>query len=404
MDQDINFNTNISTGPFDSNEKDNLSSECQEEVEYTPQKRFTRTTLYLLAMTISLLGNSAVIMIVRKNGRMRTLTHYLIVNMAVADLLVTIFHMPYKLQIQLTNRHAVVIGGPVGLLICKLVGYTQDVSIACSVLSLMSMAIDRFMVIVFPFKRITLLQRTRYVIISLWLVSFLVCSPLLYANRMEEYQGAFYCYEEWSPLFDPLTGGQNYTIMQFALFYAVPLFVITVLYTFLVFKVWKRSVPGQAAPGLRPHRTHSVAKKNLLKLLIIIVCVFAASWLPYHVIYFLQFSSDMYINCNVPETIMFYCLFVGHANSAINPCVYFVLHKEYRRGLAQLARQVCCLRDLNVCGCAVRRFFSFDLKAAAERNDYSEYPTSLAENKDKILDWNQVVTTRASPIQSCSTL
>lgn len=88
---------------------------------------------------------------------------------------------------------------------------------------------------------------------------------------------------------------------------------------------------------------------------------------------------------------MYYCLFVGHANSAINPCVYFVLHKEYRRGLAQLARQVCCLRDLDVCGCAVRQFFSFDLKAAAERNDYSEYPTSLAENKEKILDWNQVV-------------
>lgn len=103
---------------------------------------------------------------------------------------------------------------------------------------------------------------------------------------------------------------------------------------YFTFKIWKRSVPGQAAPGLRPHRTHSVAKKNLLKLLIIIVCVFAASWLPYHVIYFLQFSSDMYINCNVPETIMFYCLFVGHANSAINPCVYFVIHKEYRSGFA----------------------------------------------------------------------
>ena len=103
MDQDINFNTNISTGPFDSNEKHNLSSECQEET----QKRFTRTTLCLLAMTNSLPWNSAVIMIVRKNRRIRTLTHYLIVNMAEADLLIIIFHMPYKLQIQLTNRHTV---------------------------------------------------------------------------------------------------------------------------------------------------------------------------------------------------------------------------------------------------------------------------------------------------------
>ena len=178
MDQDINFNTNISTGPFDSNEKNNLSSECQEEEGYTAQKRFTRTTLYLLAMTISLLGNSAVIMIVRKNRRMRSLTHYLIVNMAVADLLITIFYMPYKLQMQLTNRYAVMIGGPVGLLICELVSYTQDVSIACSVLPLMSIAIDRFMAIVFPFKRITLLQRTRYFSLVHVFLS-LLSSPIL---------------------------------------------------------------------------------------------------------------------------------------------------------------------------------------------------------------------------------
>ena len=39
MDQDINFNTNIPTGPFDSNEKDNLSSECQAKKKKNTQRR-----------------------------------------------------------------------------------------------------------------------------------------------------------------------------------------------------------------------------------------------------------------------------------------------------------------------------------------------------------------------------
>ena len=76
-----------------------LTNECPVE-EYTQAKRFIRTSLYVLAMLISLLGNSAIVWIVHKNRRMRTLTHYLIVNMAVADLMITVFHMPYKLQVQ----------------------------------------------------------------------------------------------------------------------------------------------------------------------------------------------------------------------------------------------------------------------------------------------------------------
>ena len=68
---------------------DDPTFDCPEEEEYTPVKRYTRTTLYVAAMLVSLFGNSTVVWIVRKNRNMRTLTHYLIVNMAVADLLIT---------------------------------------------------------------------------------------------------------------------------------------------------------------------------------------------------------------------------------------------------------------------------------------------------------------------------
>ena len=403
MDHNNSLNSNIATEYLEANEENVLLSDCPEEEAYTSQKRFTRTTLYLVAMVISLLGNSAIIWIVRRNRRMRNLTHFLIVNMAIADLLITIFHMPYKLQVHFTSSYAVVVGGLTGKLICKLVGYTQDVSIACSVLSLMGISVDRFMAVVFPFKHALLCHKARYAVIPIWVVSFFICSPLLYANRMEEFEGDFYCYEEWSPLLDPLTGGRNYTIIQFSLFYAVPLTVITVLYSCVAFRVWHRKIPGHAASRLRRAPSHSATKKKLLRMLIIIVCLFAACWLPYHVVFFLQFSSDKYLHCNISETIMFYCLFVGHANSAVNPCIYFAIHKEYRKGLIQVTRSICCqLGDVNYSGCLLRRFSSLNLQPAPGRAERTDCPTSFPEmsNRKRSLEWNQVVVTRVTAMYS----
>lgn len=382
--------SNVSSENLDHYEQDGLLLECPDDEPYTLLTHYTRTTLYVVAMVISLLGNSAVILIVRKNRRMRTLMHHLIVNMAVADLLITIFHMPYKLKVQLTNG-ALVPRGFMGAIICKLVGYTQDVSIASSVLSLMVISIDRFMAVLFPLKSVTLLHRPCCIIIPLWITSFVMCSPLLYANRMNKLD--FYCYEEWSAFF---MDGQDYTIIQFTLLYALPLTVITVLYSCIMYRIWNRRIPGHAAPHLRHVRSHSIAKKRLLKMLIIIVCLFAACWLPYHIIFFLQFTSDESLYCSVTDTVVFYCLLVGHVNSAINPCIYFALHKEYRKSLLHIRRLICCqLEDLTVVRCPFRRFSSFNLQSA---QDPTEYPSSFPEvlNRGQRLGRNQVVVTKNS--------
>lgn len=230
--------SNISTENFDSD------VECPEEETYTSKKRLARTALYLAAIVISMSGNTIIIWIVHKNKRMRNVTHFLIVNMAVADLLITVLHMPYKLQVQLTNSTAEVFGGLTGKLICKVVGYCQDVSIASSVLTLMAISIDRFMAVVFPLRRATLNHKARYVLVPIWIVSIVACSPLLYVNRMEEHEGEFYCYEEWTTLLDSETAGRDYTIMQFILFHIWPLIVITLFYSCIAFKDWNRHVPG----------------------------------------------------------------------------------------------------------------------------------------------------------------
>ena len=385
------FPSSSSTENFDS------GVDCPEEEPHTSQKLFVRTSLYVVAMVLSLFGNVIIICIVRKNRRMRNLTHYLIINMAVADLLITVLHMPYRLQIQLRNSHALVVGGLMGKLICKLVGYSQDVSIACSVFTLMGISIDRFMAVVFPIRRATLSHKARYVLAPIWFISIVICSPLLYVNKMEEYEGEFHCYEEWAPLLESDTAGRYYTVIQFTLFYIVPLIVVGVLYSCIAFKVWNRHVPDRR--HLPRARFYSVARGKLLRMLIIIVCLFAACWLPYHVIFLLQFFDEKYLYCLIPETIMFYCLFAGHSNSAINPCVYFAIHKEYRKGLLQIIRRAGYLRRATTTlNCLRGKKCSFNLQVDIDRAAWTVSPTSYAGvlNKKPNLDsdnlaFNQVV-------------
>lgn len=124
-------------------------------------------------------------------------------------------------------------GGLPGMVICKLVGYSQNVSIDCSVLTLTAISIERFTVVMCPFKRATLNHKARYTVIPIWIISIVMCSPLLYVNQLLEYEGKFFCHEEWTPLLisEIYSPSRSYTVTHFALNYVLPLIFITVLYS-----------------------------------------------------------------------------------------------------------------------------------------------------------------------------
>lgn len=52
---------------------------------------------YLLVFLVGLMGNLAVVLVVLRSPRMRTVTNYFIVNLAVADMLVLLFCLPATL-------------------------------------------------------------------------------------------------------------------------------------------------------------------------------------------------------------------------------------------------------------------------------------------------------------------
>ena len=95
--------------------------------------------LFIVIGLVGLLGNCLVIIVILLDRKMRqSVTNIFIMNLAVADLLIMLFGVPEILQFML-NR-----GWLLGPALCKLNRYILVVALYVSILSLVSVCIERW--------------------------------------------------------------------------------------------------------------------------------------------------------------------------------------------------------------------------------------------------------------------
>ena len=328
--------SNVSSNATDSDPP----VECDYHVD-SPTEQAFKCVAYFIIMFGSLIGNVLVICVVIMNRQMRTVTNYLIVNMAVADLLITAFNMPITIK-GIVTRRLDWFDGVLADILCKVVPFSQALSVASSVLSLTAIAVDRFLAIMYPLKRYITFPISYGIMVAVWFVGTAVSCPILYAQRIILYEHKRYCVEIWTPAFRE-EAYQEFTIVIFVVFYAVPLLTMSVLYSFVVHKLWVRKVPGNqtAENQLRAEKS----KKKVLKMLLVVVILFALCWLPVYITQFIGFFNIENFPCGPPATLQFIGIFLGHANSAINPAIYVIFNSNFRKGF----------RDILLCRCRRNR-------------------------------------------------
>ena len=79
-----------------------------------------KITAFVFLMLLSMLGNALLIAVVYKNAnqRMRTPSNYFILNMACADVLLTVFSVPVSI-VDTAYSHQWLITGVAGELLCR---------------------------------------------------------------------------------------------------------------------------------------------------------------------------------------------------------------------------------------------------------------------------------------------
>lgn len=115
---------------------------------------YFKSVVYLLYIPIfifALLGNGTVCYIVQSTPRMRTVTNYFIANLALGDILMSLFCVPSSFISQYILNY-----WPFGIVLCHFVNYSQVVSVLVSAYTLVAISIDRYIAIMWPLRpRIT---------------------------------------------------------------------------------------------------------------------------------------------------------------------------------------------------------------------------------------------------------
>ena len=312
------------------------------------------TTAYAVIFIIALLGNTLDLFVVLKKSSQSTrVTNLFIANMAVADLLLTFTVMP--LQVSLSYRGFAWIGGMLGNITCKAVSYLIPVSIAATVLTMVVISFDRFYAVFYPLKE-KIFRKPKILSGIIWILSFVLMLPypMLFQVQFNLVLNVDECIQVW-PWEDPndTTYSETFSVLkifhsiEFVMLFALPLSITIVIHSLICRKMWFRIIPGNATE--RNLAAAEKSKRKVVRLLVVIVVVFALCWFPMYVNHYFWFvRRDLYAKGMLPGGVEFFNAWIGHANSAINPCLYILMSDNFRRELVSTLAGWCpCLRRFN---------------------------------------------------------
>src|SRR6218665_89003 len=103
-------------------------------------------SMYCVIFLLGISGNSLVVYVVVRNYAMQTITNVFITNLAISDIMMCLLAAPF------TPLSGLLESWVFGEGLCRLVPMSLGISVHVSTLTSVAIAIDRYFVIVHPFK------------------------------------------------------------------------------------------------------------------------------------------------------------------------------------------------------------------------------------------------------------
>ena len=184
------------------------------------------TTAMALISIAAFIGNLLVIVALYKTPSLRTSVNYYYVNMAVSDFMCSITTWPLYLTDELITSTGSLIKGPLATIGCQIGVFGRMVSHSVSIISLVLIAVDRFIAIVFPLKAALLTGKLRITFIcATWAISLAFHIPDIYFSRVEKVGPITSCIFTWNGL-----GAMVYYTTGIVIFNVTPIVTTIVIY------------------------------------------------------------------------------------------------------------------------------------------------------------------------------
>ncbi|KAG2465727.1 alpha-1D adrenergic receptor [Polypterus senegalus] len=310
----------------------------------------------------AIVGNILVILSVVCNRHLQTVTNYFIINLAIADLLLSTIVLPFSASLEVLGFWVF------GRIFCNIWAAVDVLCCTASIMSLCVISIDRYIGVKYSLKYPTIMTERKAVVILIvvWVSSMVISiGPLL-------------GWKEPPPLDESIcriTEEPGYALFSSLFSFYLPLMVILAMYFRIyivarrttksleagvkkernksievVLRIHCRSVLEEAAANSSKSKCHPFRsslsvrllkfsrEKKAAKTLAIVVGVFILCWLPF---FFVLPLGSFFPALKPSETVFKVIFWLGYFNSCINPIIYPCSSKEFKRAFIRLLKCQC---------------------------------------------------------------
>lgn len=290
-------------------------------------------TVYIIVFITGLVGNSlAIWMFVCHMKPWSSISVYMF-NLALADFCY-VLSLPFLIFYYFNKTDWIF-----GDVLCRLQRFIFHVNLYGSILFLTCISVHRYTGVVHPLKSLGRLKKRSAVITSalVWLVVIVAISPILYYSRTGQKNNGTTCYD--TTTVDELPGYFIYSMVLTVCGFCVPFIIIFCCYGMIV-KVLIYNDMNNDVINNAPLRQKSI------HLVIIVLVVFAVSYLPFHVMKNLNMRARLYFQ--TPDMCEFnnrvYATYqvtrgLASLNSCVDPILYFLAGDTFRRKLSRATKK-----------------------------------------------------------------
>uniref|UniRef100_A0A5S6R184 G_PROTEIN_RECEP_F1_2 domain-containing protein n=1 Tax=Trichuris muris TaxID=70415 RepID=A0A5S6R184_TRIMR len=318
--------------------------------------------IYVIIFVAGITGNSCVIISVARKAFLQSVRNLFIVSLSCSDIVVCLTSVPIT-PITIMKKNWIF-----GLPLCYIFPLLQCMSTIISTFTLMAIAIDRFILIVYPTKQPLQKRHAVAMIVSIWTLAGGISIPMLLhynlyklpyerrANHTIWYCG-YFCDETWPNVEARQIYGGAVLLLQFI----IPLIVITVCYGGIFLQVIKgvafrqttdhRLLPmnGVSSEVILLRQKMAIRRRQRTNwMLISMVAVFVACWFFQVLLNVLRdFSAIPSPIAAQPYLFSLIVHCIAMTSTLWNPVLYAWLNESFRTAFFEIlpcVRVLCCAK------------------------------------------------------------
>ena len=213
----------------------------------------------------------------------------------------------------------------VGSVLYKISPSLHVVCILVSILTLLALAVDRFIPTVLPLRQKLIVKSCKFLIAFIWFLAIAVPIPYIWSLKIlfKETRGEFVCTSRTECVLGNSQAREIYSTFLMITCHGLPFIVTITCYSVIVVTL-RRQKPLCHDTSASTADRRDKASRKVFYMLLSVTAAFVFCWMTYFIGPIL-FES-------VPCTFKFLRLFLAHSNSAVNPCLYAVFNQTFRQG------------------------------------------------------------------------